>query len=86
MDEFDYNCPEGDGDCVMTNFLTAVNGTNSGSPAWGVVLMHSVHAATVKGLPKVIEWAKENDYKLVTVEDVLCARYGKTSAEILDGK
>src|SRR5262249_8030013 len=70
LDEFDYNCPEGDGACVLKNFTDAIDGTVTGrGPAWGVVLMHSVHAATVKGLQKVIDWTKSNGYKLVTVED-----------------
>jgi peptidoglycan/xylan/chitin deacetylase (PgdA/CDA1 family) len=80
LDEFDYNCPDGDGGCVFNNFTSAVSGG-----AYGVVLMHAVHSQTVAALPDIINYIRANGYTLVQVEDVVRARFGKSSAEIISG-
>jgi peptidoglycan/xylan/chitin deacetylase (PgdA/CDA1 family) len=80
LDEFDYNCPQGDGACVLGNFKSALTGG-----AYGVVLMHSVHSQTVNALQSMIDYARTNGYRLVQVEDVVRARFGKSSSEIVHG-
>jgi peptidoglycan/xylan/chitin deacetylase (PgdA/CDA1 family) len=80
LDEFDYNCPDGDGACVLNNFTSVL-----GRGSYGVTLMHCVHSQTVNALQDMIHYARNNGYKLVQVEDVVRARYGKSSAEIVGG-
>jgi peptidoglycan/xylan/chitin deacetylase (PgdA/CDA1 family) len=80
FDEFDYNCPTGDGACVLNNFKTALQGG-----AYGIVLMHAVHSQTVNALQQMIDYVRQNGYTIISVEDVVRARYGKSSAELVGG-
>ncbi len=83
VDTFDYECTPGDGQCVYNNFVQKV--ATPGKGAYGSVLMHSVHAQTVNALPSIIDYARRSGFRLVTTEDLVRARYGKTSAEIVSG-
>jgi peptidoglycan/xylan/chitin deacetylase (PgdA/CDA1 family) len=53
---------------------------------YGVILMHSIQPRTVAALPKILDYLKSNDYKLVSVEQAVCNKYGATSANIVDKK
>jgi MYXO-CTERM domain-containing protein len=83
FDTFDYDCPMGDSNCVLTNFKNGVK--TPGQGAWGIVLMHSVHSQTAAALPAIIDYARDKGFELWTVEQVVCARFNKGSANIVDG-
>ena len=78
IDSFDYNCA-GSAACVVTNVKNAIN-----EGKYGVMLFHSVHAQTAESLPEVIDFLQSKGMVFWTVEDVVRARYGKSSAEIVD--
>ena len=80
IDAFDYNCPTGDGACVLANLRSALE-----SGAYGVVLLHCVHESTVNGLQGMIDYARSHGYRFAQVEDVVRARFGKSSAELVTG-
>lgn len=50
---------------------------------YGVILMHSTQAHTVAALQKIIDYAKANGYKFKLTEDVVRARYGQSSSQII---
>ncbi len=80
IDTYDYNCPMGDSACVANNFISALEGG-----AYGVVLMHSVHSQTADALPTILQYIEDNGYELWTSEQVVCARFGTSSAHLVDG-
>jgi peptidoglycan/xylan/chitin deacetylase (PgdA/CDA1 family) len=57
-----------------------------GKGAWGIVLAHSVYPWTTQMLPMLIPYLRQSGFKLATVEDVLCWRFGKHSWEIIPNK
>ena len=83
LDVFDYNCPAGDAQCVLNNFKNGVKTPGQGS--WGIVLLHSVHAQTADSIGDMIDYARDNGFKFGLVEDVVCTRFGKSSARVVDG-
>ena len=83
VDTFDYNCAPGDGNCVYNNFVNVVK--TPGRGAYGSVLMHSVHAQTANALGAIIDYSRNNGFRFVTDEDLVRAKYGKSSAELVGG-
>ncbi len=83
FDTFDYNCPAGDSACVLNNFKNGVK--TPGAGAWGIVLMHSVHAQTAGALPAIIDYARSKGFEFWTVEQVVCAKLHSSSDHIVDG-
>src|SRR5690606_1223358 len=81
IDSFDYNCPPGDGACVFNNVKNKLQTPGSGD--YGVILMHSVHAQTAAALPNIIDYIRANGFQIWSTEDVIRARYGKSSAELV---
>lgn len=81
VDTLDYNCPPGDGNCVYNNFVNLVKSPGQG--AYGSVLMHSVHAQTANALPGIIDYSRARGFRFVTDEDLVRAKYGKGSAELV---
>jgi MYXO-CTERM domain-containing protein len=79
IDTFDYNCAGNPG-CVVENFTAALE-----AGAYGVVLLHSVHAQTAAALPEILDYIEQNGYELWTTEEVVCARFGQSSWRIVDG-
>jgi len=65
--------------CGLMQIQSQLGGGN------GVILMHSVQKQEVNSLPLTIKYLKDNGYKFWTVEQVICAKYGKYSAELIDG-
>jgi peptidoglycan/xylan/chitin deacetylase (PgdA/CDA1 family) len=53
-----------------------------GEGAYGIVLMHSINPQTVGALPRIIDYIRANGFVLKQVEDVVRARFGKSSAEL----
>lgn len=82
IDTFDYNCA-GDSNCVYNNFVNTVK--TPGAGAWGTVLMHSVHAQTAGAIAAIIDYSRSKGFKFVTDEDMVRARYGKSSAQLVGG-
>jgi peptidoglycan/xylan/chitin deacetylase (PgdA/CDA1 family) len=83
FDTFDYDCPEGDGACVLNNFKNGVK--TPGEGAYGVILMHSVHSQTAAALPDIIDYARDNGFEFWSVEDAVCAKLHSDSDHIVDG-
>jgi peptidoglycan/xylan/chitin deacetylase (PgdA/CDA1 family) len=75
----DFSCPRGDAGCV----LSAVK-RNLDRGYYGVVLLHSTHAQTAGALPDIIAEMRQRGMHFVSVEDVVRARYGRSSAEVVD--
>jgi peptidoglycan/xylan/chitin deacetylase (PgdA/CDA1 family) len=86
----DWKCttgnPEANTKCVYDNFTSAVKTIGAPEAKWGIVLMHCVNPQTPAALPRILEYVRANHFKLVSVEDVVRARFGKSSADVLDGK
>ena len=82
VDSFDYNCAPGDGTCVYNNVKNVLKTPNTG--AYGIVLLHSVHAQTASALPRIIDYVRSKGFTLWTVEQVVRRRYGRSSAQLVD--
>jgi peptidoglycan/xylan/chitin deacetylase (PgdA/CDA1 family) len=52
--------------------------------AYGIILLHSTHAETAAGLPLIIAEARRRGMRFVSVEDVVRARFQRSSAELVD--
>jgi peptidoglycan/xylan/chitin deacetylase (PgdA/CDA1 family) len=83
VDSKDYECPVGDEQCVISAFKNAVK--TPGQGAYGIVLMHSVWEQTAESLPEIIDYARANGFEFWLTEQVVCARFDKTSRNIVDG-
>jgi hypothetical protein len=83
IDSFDYRCAMGDGACVLANVRNALQ--RPGTGAYGSILMHSVHSQTVAALPGIIDYIRANGFQIWSTEDIVRARYGRSSAELVDG-
>jgi peptidoglycan/xylan/chitin deacetylase (PgdA/CDA1 family) len=83
IDSFDYRCTMGDGACVFENVRSALQTPGIGN--YGVILFHSVHSQTVAALPDIIDYIRANGFEIWSTEDVVRARFGRSSAEIVDG-
>ncbi|MDC0746140.1 polysaccharide deacetylase family protein [Polyangium mundeleinium] len=75
----DGRCPRGDAECV----LSAVK-RNLDRGFYGIILLHSTHAQTARALPAIIEEIRRRGMHFVSVEDVVRARFGRSSAELVD--
>jgi len=80
IDTKDYECPVGDSACVIHNFTAALE-----AGSYGVVLLHSVWSQTATALPELLDYIDSHGYELWTTEQVVCARFGKSSARVVDG-
>lgn len=83
VDTFDYNCRPGDGSCVYDSFVSKVGTPGNGS--YGSVLMHSVHSQTANALPSIIDYARNRGFRFVSTEDLVRAKYGRSSRELIAG-
>ena len=86
LDTFDYNCTSdpngpGDPDCVYNNFVAGVQAPGNG--AYGIILMHAVQPQTAAALPRILDYIAQNGFVLGTVEQVVRAKYGMGSAELV---
>ncbi|RYZ50684.1 MAG: hypothetical protein EOP07_22535, partial [Proteobacteria bacterium] len=83
IDSFDYNCAAGNSSCVYNNVVNALQVPGQGS--YGIILMHSVHSQTAQALPALIDYIRSRGFQIWTTEDVVRARYGKSSAQLIAG-
>jgi peptidoglycan-N-acetylglucosamine deacetylase len=83
----DWKCTTGtaqaNADCVYEHFTTAVKTVGTPGADWGVVLMHCVNPQTAAALPRILDYINAKHFKLVSVEDVVRMRFGKSSAELV---
>jgi len=83
----DWKCTTADAkanaDCVYDHFTTAVKTIGAPGAQWGIVLMHCVNPQTAAALPRILDYIKTNHFKLVSVEDVVRMKLGKSSAELV---
>jgi peptidoglycan/xylan/chitin deacetylase (PgdA/CDA1 family) len=70
-----------DADCVFNNFASAVNVPGDGS--YGIVLMHSTQPQTAEALPRILDYIAAKGFRLITVEQVVRARFGTSSSSAL---
>jgi peptidoglycan/xylan/chitin deacetylase (PgdA/CDA1 family) len=73
----DFAC--GDASCVFEGVRDALE-----DGAYGIVLLHSTLPQTVGALPAIIDFARDNGYTFRLTEDVVRARFGRSSGEIID--
>ncbi len=81
VDPGDYNCPEGDSNCVYNNVVNLVRTPGQGQ--YGIILMHSVNSQTPAALGRLIDYFRGNGFQLWSVEDVVRARYGSSSYDLI---
>jgi peptidoglycan/xylan/chitin deacetylase (PgdA/CDA1 family) len=83
IDSGDFDCNDGDGDCVYNNVTRALGTPGNGD--YGIILMHSVYKQTALAVPRIIDYIRANGFQIWSVEDVVRARYGKSSYDIIHG-
>lgn len=79
IDSFDYACA-GSAACVFNNVRDKLAAGHH-----GVILFHSVHAQTADALPQIIDHIRDSGYVFWTTEQVVQARFGASSAQVVDG-
>ena len=84
FDSEDSNGTMWDGTSLFNNVTAIIQKPGQGS--WGIMLMHAVYQATYDMLGKLIPYLQQNGFRLGTVEDVVCWRFGKHSWEIIPGR
>jgi peptidoglycan/xylan/chitin deacetylase (PgdA/CDA1 family) len=84
FDSEDSNGMAWDGSSLFNNITSLIK--KPGQGVWGIMLMHSVYQWTNEMLPLLIPYLKQNGFRLGTVEDVLCWRFGKHSWQIIPGR
>ena len=78
IDPTDYNC-ENNITCVTEPIFRAVD-----AGRWGMVLLHFIFRNTANALPSLIAGLKERKCEFFTVEQFVRAKYGKSSAEVMN--
>ncbi|BFZ63428.1 hypothetical protein YB2330_004550 [Saitoella coloradoensis] len=67
--------------CIKDNVMTQVKGGS-----WGIILFHAIYQNTLDALPDVIDELVQEGYRFVSVEDIVKAKYGVESADLIHGK
>jgi hypothetical protein len=81
-DSNDWQCV-GNPDCVFNNVTNLIRTPGNGS--YGVILLHAVQPQTADALQRILDYISSNGFVLWQVEDVVRARYGKSSSELIGG-
>jgi MYXO-CTERM domain-containing protein len=71
-------------DCVYNTTVGLIR--TPGQGRYGQVLMHSVQQSTADMLPRLIEYARDNGFVFWTTEQMVCAKYGSSSANLVAGR
>jgi peptidoglycan-N-acetylglucosamine deacetylase len=77
----DFSCPRGDAGCVLTAVQRSLD-----RGSYGIVLLHSTYSQTAGALPGIIAEVRRRGMHFVSVEDAVRARYGRSSAEVVDDR
>jgi MYXO-CTERM domain-containing protein len=81
IDSNDWRAAAGDGETVYRNVTGLLK--KPGQGAYGIILLHSIHSQTVAALPRIIDYVRTNGFVFKLSEDVVRARWGKTSAQLV---
>ncbi|MBC7659533.1 MAG: RICIN domain-containing protein [Chitinophagaceae bacterium] len=81
IDASDFDCPDGNGDCVYNNVTSQLATPGYGKN--GIILMHAVYSQTVAAVPRIIDYARNNGFVIWSVNDLVKARYGKISGDLI---
>ncbi|ODQ55281.1 glycoside hydrolase/deacetylase [Saitoella complicata NRRL Y-17804] len=86
IDSNDWKCKDdqdaaGGVQCVKDNVMNQVKGGS-----WGIILFHAIYHNTPDALSDVIDELVREGYHFVSVEDIVKAKYGVVSAELIRGK
>jgi peptidoglycan/xylan/chitin deacetylase (PgdA/CDA1 family) len=89
--EVNWNFDSGDSNGTMWEGASLFNNIKKiiqtpGKGSWGIMLAHSVYPWTTEMFPLLIPYLQQNGFKLATVEDVICWRFGKHSWDIIPNK
>jgi peptidoglycan/xylan/chitin deacetylase (PgdA/CDA1 family) len=84
FDSLDSNGTAWDGTSLFDTVTGIIKTPGQGS--WGIMLMHAVYPWTHDMLALLIPYLQKNGFKLGTVEDVICWRFGKHSWEIIPSR
>jgi peptidoglycan/xylan/chitin deacetylase (PgdA/CDA1 family) len=89
--EVNWNFDSGDSNGMTWDAVSLFNNITGiiktpGQGSWGIMLAHAVYPWTTQMLPQLIPYLQQNGFKLATVEDVICWRFGKHSWEIIPNK
>lgn len=79
FDSYDWDCAQNDNNaaCVLRNVNAALDRGRV-----GVILMHAVYKITGDALPSVVQSIYNHGYHIVSVEDMIAAKYGASSLSI----
>jgi peptidoglycan/xylan/chitin deacetylase (PgdA/CDA1 family) len=87
IDTVDWSCTTGTAaqnrQCVIDSFTNAVKTVGTGD--YGVVLMHSVQPQTAAAIGAIIDYCVSHNFVFKTAEEVVVAKFGKSSNEIIYG-
>jgi peptidoglycan/xylan/chitin deacetylase (PgdA/CDA1 family) len=86
IDSLDSSSCETSSSCIVNTVKGALKPSDGSPGAYGIILMHATHPATVQALQPIIDFIKANGYVFRKVEDVVRSRFGSTtaSAELVD--
>jgi peptidoglycan/xylan/chitin deacetylase (PgdA/CDA1 family) len=83
LDSDDSNGQSWTGQTLFTNVVQKIKTPGAARASWGIVLMHGVYQWTHDMLPKLVPYLQSSKFRIGTVEDVICWKYGKHSWEIV---
>jgi peptidoglycan/xylan/chitin deacetylase (PgdA/CDA1 family) len=75
-----------DGPSLFTNVVAQIKKPGDPTASWGVMLSDANNQQTHDMLPMLIPYLRGNGFRLGTVEDVVCWRFGKHSWEIIPNR
>jgi peptidoglycan/xylan/chitin deacetylase (PgdA/CDA1 family) len=86
-----WNFDSGDSNGMTWDAVSLLNNVTGiiqtpGQGSWGIMLAHAVYPWTTQMLPQLVTYLQGHGFKLATVEDVICWRFGKHSWEIIPNK
>jgi peptidoglycan/xylan/chitin deacetylase (PgdA/CDA1 family) len=73
----------GDGPSLLGGVVAQIKTPGDPTGSWGVMLLHSSTQPTHDMLPLLIAYLRGAGFRLGTVEDVICWRFGKHSWELI---
>lgn len=89
IDPTDYDCITGTASqnrqCVLDHVLNTIKTPGATGAAYGPILMHSVQPQTAAALSELIDTIKSRGFVFKTVEELVVAKYGKSSNQIVYG-
>ena len=78
IDSGDYDCGNNI-TCVTDPIFRVID-----EGQWGIILMHFVYQNTANALPSLMAGLKQRKCEFFTIEQFIKAKYGKSSADVMD--